>query len=386
MESGRPALELRKRDGRSLEVRVAYDEEWRRRLRELDHCRWDPGERVWTFPYTLVHVERFLELFKDAEVRVEEELRRECYLLGERGSGGGKKRAVELESSKWGTFLENRLTFELKLRGYSLKTIRTYCGQVGRFYRFYDGDRAAVSALDALPAYSHRLLAEGKSHAYVNQAISAVKFYLEWVCGMSAGSCSYVRPKKEKKLPNVLAPSEVVRLLSAVENRKHRAILYLAYSSGLRVGEVVRLRVSDVDRERGTLHVRQGKGRKDRLTVLSAAALEVLDHYRAAYGPSTWLFPGQDGSRHLTERTVQKVFEQAAKAAHIAKDVSVHGLRHSFATHLLEDGVDIRYIQELLGHKSVSTTEVYTDVAVRDVRRIASPLDRILGEGRERGI
>jgi len=372
-------LDLRKRSERELEVRMPYHTEWWHRMRAFPQSRWDREERTWSFPYTLAHVERFIERFRDADLRVEEELRKECYLLGDRPGDGGRKR-VELERSSWGAFTESKLIYELKLKGYSHKTIRTYCGHAGRFYRFYAGAREA-DTLDLLRLYSHGLLSEGKSHAYINQAISAIKFYLEKVCGMASGSVPYVRPKKEKKLPNVLAPSEVVRLLSAVDNRKHRAILYLSYSSGLRVGEVVRLRVSDIDRERGTLTVRQGKGRKDRVTVLSAAALEVLDLYLAAYRVEAWLFPGQDGVKHLTERTVQKVFERAVKAAHISKDVSVHALRHSFATHLLEDGVDIRYIQELLGHKSVHTTEVYTHVAVSDIRRIASPLYRIMGQG-----
>jgi len=377
-------LALSKKNDRELSARFPYHEEWVRRIKKLAGCRWDPASKTWSFPYTLLEVEKFMGLFQDAEIRVEEDLLRECYLLSDRAEGAVEK-GVELESSRWGSFTESKLVFELKLRGYSQKTIKTYCGHVGRFYRYCDEARD-VASLDLLPSYSHRLLIEGKSHAYVNQGISAIKFYLETVCGMLEGSFPYVRPKKEKKLPNVLAASEVVRLLSAVGNRKHRAILYLSYSSGLRVGEVVRLRVSDLDPERKVLHVRQGKGRKDRLTVLSPAAIEVIEAYLSDYRPEEWLFPGQDSSRHLTERTVQKVFEQAARAAHISKRVSVHSLRHSFATHLLEDGVDIRYIQELLGHKSVQTTEVYTHVAVRDVRKIASPLDRIMGSinsGRE---
>ncbi len=140
----------------------------------------------------------------------------------------------------------------------------------------------------------------------------------------------------------------------------------------------MRLKVADIDKERRTLHIRQSKGKKDRLTILSDAAVEVINHYILMYKPETWLFPGQDSERHLTERTVQKVFEQAVKALKIDKDVSVHSLRHSFATHLLEEGIDIRYIQELLGHRSIQTTEIYTHVAVKDARRIVSPLDRIV--------
>ncbi|WP_372637077.1 tyrosine-type recombinase/integrase [Cohnella sp.] len=373
-------MELSKKNERELVVRFPYCAEWIRRIKELERSRWDPATKTWSFAYTLLAVERFMILLQDADIRVSEELLRECYLLGDRREGGSIKRRVELEKSNWGAFVESKLVYELKLRGYSRKTIRTYCGHVGRFYRYYDEIREEVDELDLLKSFSVRMLDEGKSHAYVNQAISAIKFYLVKVCGKLEGSFPYARPKKEKKLPNVLSVSEVLKVLAAVDNRKHRAILYLSSSSGLRVGEVVKLRLADIDRERGTLHIRQGKGRKDRVTALSAAALEALDCYQAVYRTEQWLFPGQNPSRHLTERTVQKVFEQAVLRAQIAKRVSIHSLRHSFATHLLEEGVDIRYIQELLGHKSIQTTEIYTHVAVRDLRKIVSPLDRIMGQ------
>ncbi len=161
-------------------------------------------------------------------------------------------------------------------------------------------------------------------------------------------------------------------------------MLFLTYSSGLRVSEVVRLRLADLDSERKTVHVRQGKGRKDRLTVLSDGAYEIVLQYIQLEKPGTgWLFPGQYQGSHLTERTLQKVFENAVMNAKIMKKVSLHSLRHSFATHLLEGGIDIRYIQELLGHQSMRTTEIYTHVAIKDVRRIQSPLDRLMDLDRE---
>ncbi|XID95010.1 tyrosine-type recombinase/integrase [Paenibacillaceae bacterium WGS1546] len=415
-------LWLRKRNEKELAVGFPYHAEWWGRMRRFPESRWESAGRTWAFPYTSRNVERFLELFRDARLRVDPAIRAECGLMAEDGIGigswagdeldrhrekvekrrwerqrkreekhggygyGGNEertsgsRRIEFEKSSWGVETESRLKFELKLKGYSSKTIRAYCGHAARFYDYCEAARGTAPAMDLLRLYSHKLLGDGRSHSYVNQAISEIKFYLEQVCGMMSGHIPYIRPKKENKLPNVLAPSEVTRLLSATGNRKHRAILYLAYSSGLRVGEVVRLRLSDIDRARKTLRVRQSKGRKDRITLLSDAALEVLDLYLREYSPSVWLFPGQDPRRHLTERTVQKVFEQALKAAHIAKDVSVHALRHSFATHLLEDGIDIRYIQELLGHRSLQTTEIYTHVAVKDALNIASPLDLILGK------
>ena len=173
----------------------------------------------------------------------------------------------------------------------------------------------------------------------------------------------------------------------AVSNLKHRALLMMIYSAGLRVGEAVRLRVEDVDSERRLLHVRQGKGRKDRYVMLSEVALESLRDYWRAYRPTKWLFPGQREGCHLHERTVEKILKQACQKAGIRKDISVHTLRHSFATHLLEAGIDLRYIQEMLGHKSSKTTEIYTHVSERNIAAIRSPLDEIMAvrraEGRE---
>jgi len=165
-----------------------------------------------------------------------------------------------------------------------------------------------------------------------------------------------------------------------VSNIKHKVILMLIYSAGLRVSEVVRLRPEDLDTQRKLIHIRGGKGRKDRYTMLSDVALKMLSIYMQAKVPESWLFSGQKADAHITTRTVQKIFDDAVKKAGIRKEVSVHSLRHSFATHLLESGVDLRYIQELLGHKSSKTTEVYTHVSNKDLSKIRSPLDSILGQ------
>jgi integrase/recombinase XerD len=166
--------------------------------------------------------------------------------------------------------------------------------------------------------------------------------------------------------------------LNSLENEKHRAILFLVYSAGLRVGEVVNLRVDDIDSKRMLVHVRQGKGAKDRYTILSKAALEQLRIYAKKYKPETWLFPGGNNEGHLTTRTVEKIFENACNKINLTIKATVHTLRHSFATHLLERGTDLRYIQELLGHSSSKTTEIYTHVTEKSLSKIESPLDRII--------
>lgn len=186
------------------------------------------------------------------------------------------------------------------------------------------------------------------------------------------------RPKKEKKLPEILSKNEISKLLKAVKNLKHKAILYLVYSAGLRVGEVVKLKPTDIDSDRMLIPIIQGKGKKDRYTILSETALSILRQYVKVYKPEHWLFPGQHPDKHLTERSVQKVFDNARIDAKTRKDVSVHNLRHSFATHLLEGGVNLRYIQELLGHSSSKTTEIYTHVTQKNLSNIISPLDTIM--------
>lgn len=156
--------------------------------------------------------------------------------------------------------------------------------------------------------------------------------------------------------------------------------MFLIYSAGLRVSEVVRLKVNDIDSKRMLIHIRQAKGRKDRYTLLSHAALKVLRKYAIIEKPKDWLFPGGNEGEFLTERSVQKIFKKACTQAKIAKEVSVHVLRHSFATHLLEGGTDLRYIQELLGHQSTKTTEIYTHVSKHQLNQIVSPLDRLFKE------
>ncbi|MCG8468562.1 MAG: tyrosine-type recombinase/integrase [Gemmatimonadetes bacterium] len=192
------------------------------------------------------------------------------------------------------------------------------------------------------------------------------------------------RPRRERRLPRVLSRAEVVSLFEAIENHKHRAILMIVYACGLRVSEVVRLRPTDVDRARGLVHIRQAKGRKDRYVPASNVALAAIDLYmRYRREASPWLFPGQDPGKHITPRSVQHVVARARERARLEKHATVHTLRHSYATHLHEGGVGLRYIQTLLGHKSSRTTEIYTHVSRADLGRIPSPLDQIMPMDRD---
>lgn len=368
---------LSKRDEITLAVKLkSFCKEDVARIKKFPGRKWIPEDSVWSLPYTMETVKKLLTDFKDCSIHVEAPLLEECSWLQD-WPHFQKESATKaaLNQPRWNYDEEKRLKNELLLRGYSSKTVKAYCGQVERFYK-YTLNLPMSWDHQMIRNYSLYLLQKKCSHAYVNQAISAIKFYFQKILHQEE-FVPYVRPKKENKLPNVLSPNEVMLILKATHNLKHKAILYLIYSSGLRVGEAVRLKFQDFDKDRKTLLVRQGKGRKDRLTLLSDAAFDIVNRYFQQERPEIRLFPGQTGGRHLTERSVQKIFEQALVSSGVTKKASVHALRHSFATHLLEGGIDIRYIQELLGHQSTRTTERYTHVSVKDVRRIKSPLDQM---------
>lgn len=264
----------------------------------------------------------------------------------------------------------------LILKGYSPKTRKNYCGHI-RHILYYAEELELEIDQELLRLYILYQFEEKEcSHSFVCQIISAFKVFLTSM-GRSRIEVSVPRPKRDQLLPKVLSQSEVMLLLASIENLKHRAILYTIYASGLRVSEVASLKITDIEASRMLLRVEQGKGARDRYTLLSETGLKLINQYINNYQPHFWLFPGQQPNTHISERSIQHIFKNALSAAKIDRPVSVHSLRHSFATHLLENGTDLRYIQELLGHKSPKTTEIYTHVSNRNLSKIRSPLDLI---------
>jgi site-specific recombinase XerD len=216
----------------------------------------------------------------------------------------------------------------------------------------------------------------GHSASTMNLAYSAIKFFFRNVLGKD-GIRWQRRPKQDKVLPSVLSKEEIKKILDTEGNPRNRILLMLVCSAGLRVSEAVAVKREHIDIDRRTAYVKAGKGRKDRCTILSEKAIPFLKEYCERYGIQMWLFPGQSTYKPLSIRSAQRIFENAIQKAGIAKKTSIHGLRHTFATHLLENGTDIRYIQALLGHSSVRTTERYARVALRKVLTVKSPLDKI---------
>ena len=332
-------------------------------VRALPGRRWHAAAKVWRVPDPGRALSLIEAAFGTARLHIDR-------------PGGGQSPGPE----RMDRDLPGGVREALVLRGYSPKTRKVYLGHIRRFLDWADTSLADLP--DDPTGLAERYLIElvggrGVSRSYHSQAVSALRFLFDVVLGKPGLAVALPRPRKESTLPTVLAQREVARLLSAPRNLKHRALLLLLYSSGLRVSELVRLRLEDVDGERGLVRVRRGKGAKDRYTLLADRALEALRVYRDAYEPDPWLFPGARPERHLSTRSVQKIVARAARAARIRKHVTPHTLRHSFATHLLEGGTNLRIIQELLGHASSRTTERYTHVARSTFEAIRSPLDNL---------
>jgi len=270
---------------------------------------------------------------------------------------------------------QDRMERDLEIRGYSPSTQQAYLARMKAMVRFFMRPPDELT-LEDINAYQLHLTRERKvGWATYNQSIGAMRFFFGVTLNRDWDMQRIPYQKTGRKLPVVLSCKEVSQLFQVVTNIKHRAILMTAYAGGLRVSEVTHLRVSDIDGQRMMLRVEQGKGRQDRYVMLSHKLLVVLREYWKIYKTRHWLFAGQNPEQPLTRAAVHKFFQKARRKAGITKKVSVHGLRHSFATHLLESGINIRKIQLLLGHRSLGSTQIYTHVARDYLENTPSPLD-----------
>jgi site-specific recombinase XerD len=266
---------------------------------------------------------------------------------------------------------------ELRLRNYSPNTITVYLRCVAQFAQHF---RRSPDRLGPQHIRQYQLfLVERKkvSWALFTQTVCALRFFYQRTLHRNWMIEYIPYPRHEEKLPVVLSPTEVAAVFAATRNLKHRTILMTIYAAGWRVSEVTHLRVADIDSQRQVICVRQGKGRKDRQVMLSPKLLERLRIYWKSYRPRVWLFPGESPERPISSETVRRVCRQAGEAAHLSKPISPHTLRHCFATHLLEDAIDLRRIQLLLGHRNLKTTARYLHVSNLAVRTTVSPLDRL---------
>ena len=351
-----------------LKLIFGFNKELTNTLKNIPYSNWNSQNKWWTVPYAV----KFLEDIKGVANS------QNLHLIYEEEETDNTKTA-RISAFDIPNYRSCPIEYILKLKElrYSEKTIKTYKTLFEEFINYYhkfDIGRIDESMITAFLRY---LVLERKvSTSYQNQAINAVKFYYERVLGGQRKVYFIERPRKEKTLPNVMNEKEVSDLFRVTENIKHKAILMLAYSGGLRLSELINVRIKDIDSNRMQVRIEQAKGKKDRYTLLSVRLLEVLRTYFLAYKPKEWLFEGATGGQYSVG-SIQSIMRDSVIKAGIKKKVSVHTLRHSFATHLLENGTDLRYIQELLGHASSKTTEVYTHMTTKGFDQIKSPLDKL---------
>jgi len=341
-----------KQDGK-ITLTVPYNPIHIKKLKSIKGHRWNPKEKCWIFPKSDDVIKQLFNIFKGKNLWADPSLRQE----------------------KEDNIFED-LRKEMVSRKYSPKTIKAYLRYNRVFLEFTGKSFTDISDNDIRNYLSYLVEEKNVSTSSLNSSISALKFYYGIILKRKF-VYEVKRPRKDKKLPVVLSKEEIAKILSSVNNIKHKAILMLVYSAGLRVSEVVRLMPEDIDNKRKLIHIKGAKGRKDRYTLLADSALDTLRNYWKKYEPKKWLFPSTNPDRHLHYRSVEKVFANACEKANILKRATIYTLRRSFATHLLEAGTDLRYIQELLGHKSSKTTEIYTHVSKSSIGKIISPLDRL---------
>lgn len=273
------------------------------------------------------------------------------------------------------TKLRQRMIEEMQLRGLTPSTARQYVNHVARFARFYNTSPEHLDLEDIRHLHLHLLNDRHLSAESVNQSVSAIKFLYLRVLEMPWSDDHFPRVKRASKLPVVLSPEEVTAFFDHVPSLRYRACLMTCYGAGLRVSEAVSLKVGDIDSQRMVIRVEQGKGQKDRYAMLSPRLLKVLRIWWRSARPQFFLFPGWRTGKHICTSSLQTACREAALRAGIAKRITVHTLRHSFATHMLENGADVRIIQALLGHSRIDTTAHYTAVSTHLISHTLSPLD-----------
>ena len=353
-----------------LRVAIGYHEEFIKMIKELPYSKWDNRNKWWALPWTD-------NLLTD--------LKKECRQMGLKVIYNEETTEIKAKRRGRGDVPNYRecpteMIEKLRELRYSEQTIKTYTSLFEEFINFYPlFDIKAIGEQQIIQFVRYLVTDRKVSTSYQNQSINAIKFYYERVLGGQRKFYFLERPNKEKQLPVVCSEEEITAILKATENLKHKAIMMTIYSAGLRISELVGLRITDIDADRMQIRVQQAKGKKDRYTLLSKKTLEILTTYQQEFKPMYWLFEGQPSvpgkPAQYSTTSIGAVLKQAVAKAGVKKKVTVHTLRHSFATHLLEHGTDLRYIQHLLGHENPKTTQIYTHITTKGFDQLKSPLD-----------
>ena len=355
-----------------ITIRFGYDDEIKNHLKNLEKVLWSRTLRSFYIDLSLENIRTVFNHLKtknwsvdysplkDSIEKLKIDEKRKSHIINDLPESN----KIELQKfKKW--------LFQKRL---SKNTVNTYLDVTTTYVKFALRKELDLYATKSVETFNYNYIFEpNKSISYQNQFISGIKKFFEFK-GYAYGEIHIERPRKEKKLPIVLSTGEIKSIFNSVTNLKHKTLLSLLYSAGLRIGEAINLEVTDIDSKRMLIHIKQAKGKKDRYTLLSLAFVKLLRTYYVAYKPTKYLFEGQNREKY-SNTSAQKVLKTAVFKAGIKKKVTLHSLRHSFATHLLEKGTDIRYIQELLGHSSPKTTMIYTHVTETSLKNIKNPFD-----------
>jgi site-specific recombinase XerD len=358
----------------------AYDRHLIETVKKIAGARWSNTHRCWIIPNTQENFHLLFEVFKgiawldisgigsSASTQINTKSTKE-----KRSSGSDSRDKLTPKAGEQ----VRKMVRNLHADGYSQRSVDVYRWMIEQFLGFCGKDAETFTMEDVRDFQYHFWVKNNYSAATQRQFIAALKHLIRIVPDCNIEPEALVLPKKDRPLPKVLSQPEVISILGAVRNIKHFVMLAILYSSGLRVGELIDLRLEDLDFYRFQIHIRRGKGKKDRYVGMSKHLAPVIQRYITKYRPDTYLLNGQN-SLQYTASSVRKVLQRAADSAGIRKRVTPHMLRHSYATHMLEDGVDIRHIQELLGHDKPETTMIYTHVTTKQLTDIKSPLDELV--------
>lgn len=370
----KPTITLEPGNHNGIEVvtfRFAYDENLIKTIRQLPGMRWSATKKCWYQPKNQFNLHQAFTLIKPVAFVDYKSL------SAKNKQPDSKPSTTRMDySHRATTLLPDGYLELLNQKRYSLNTIRTYSAYIKDFsFAFKDKTLEDVTK-EEINSYMLDLIQKHKiSGTEQNQRINAIKFYYEKVLSHEKNTYYLERPRSEKPLPKVFSKQEVISIIKQCTNLKHRCLLSMIYSAGLRRSELINLKLSDILADRNQIIIRQAKGKKDRYSLLSPHLLKELRTYYKAYRPKEWLFEGQKPGTQYSTSSIRKILITAAKKAGIKRRITPHMLRHSFATHLLEQGTDLRYIQSLLGHSSSKTTEIYTHVSTSEISKIKNPLD-----------
>lgn len=348
--------------------------------KQLPGAAWSRTYKSWYVGYSMEVLHEVKRIFNDVDLPDGEIVKIDARLLKEKLALQKNAAPVITNNILSEDALKGIEKFKswMRSRRYSDNTIKTYSEALKTFLKFYNNKSLSEIVNEDIIVFNNEYILKNElSTSFQNQVVNAIKLFFKTVENRLIEVDLVHRPKRQKVLPNVLSKEEVKSILDVTQNLKHKAMLSLIYACGLRSGEILRLLPEHVDTKRMILIIKQGKGRKDRIAPLSSKIAELLRNYFTAYKPAVYLFEGVNAGLPYDARSLQNVLKQNLGRTKINRPVSLHWLRHSYATHLLENGTDLRYIQEILGHSSSKTTEIYTHVSNKSIQKIISPFDTL---------